>query len=69
MARYSKAIYALLAAIGFCGFFGLLLPSLMTGRAAGAIQSIEPAMNAAVLSITFVLVALAIRDFLRARKE
>lgn len=69
MSKYDKVIYMLLAAVGFYGFFGLLPPSFLTERAANVVQSIEPAMNAAVLSITFVLLALAIRLFLRARKD
>lgn len=76
MSKYSKAIYALLAAVGFYAFFGIFLPDYIfttphtnTAGAADAVRSISPVTRAVVIAITLVLVAQSIALFLRARKK
>lgn len=74
MAKHKKSLYALLAAAGFYGFFGLFVPRFLMGDtqtrtdgAANAVQSIAPVMNAVVLTVTLILIAMAIRIFLGER--
>lgn len=76
MSRYRKAIYALLAAVGFYSFFGIVLPDYIFATpqttapgAADAVRSISPVTRAVVLAITLILVVQSVALFLRARKK
>ena len=67
MSRYSKSIYALLAAFSFYWFFGYFTPEVIgIPRAA---ESIAPAMKGVVVIITIALAMLSLVHFLRARND
>ena len=76
MSKYSKSIYGLLAAVGFYGIFGLLIPEYLLTEpstssfgSADAVRSISPVTKTVVLVISLGLVVQSIANFLKARKD
>ncbi len=74
MSKYNKSICGLLAAVGFYGVFGVLIPEYLLSEpstsspgAADAVRSISPVMKVAVLASSLALVVQSFVNFWKAR--